>query len=72
MRASNGKWYVRFVVDGARMVNPVEVSAEVLRALRVFPEPGVFELAAQRAEAAAFRVEVKDTSAAPPTGSAGR
>jgi molecular chaperone HscA len=29
---------VRFVVDGARMVNPVEVSAEVLRALRTRAE----------------------------------
>src|SRR5207237_2952613 len=29
---------VRFVVDGARVVNPVEVSAEILRALRTRAE----------------------------------
>src|SRR3989454_2052834 len=46
--------------------------AERLRALRVVPQLRVFELAVQRREAALLRLEVKDTSAARPTGSAGR
>jgi hypothetical protein len=46
--------------------------AERLRALRVVPQLRVFELAVQRGEAALLRLEVKDTSAARSTGSAGR
>jgi hypothetical protein len=46
--------------------------AEVLRALRVVPQLGVFQLAVQRLEAALLRLEVKDTSAARPTAPAGR
>src|SRR5438552_3785184 len=46
--------------------------AEVLRALRVLPQLRVFELAVQRREAPGLRLEVKDTSAAPPTAPAGR
>src|SRR5207247_8590064 len=46
--------------------------AECLRALRVVPQLRVFERAVQRREAALLRLEVKDTSAARPTGSAGR
>src|SRR5207244_3231353 len=46
--------------------------AEVLRALRVLPQLRVFELAVQRRKAPGLRLEVKDTSAAPPTAPAGR
>jgi hypothetical protein len=46
--------------------------AEFLRALLVVPELGVFELAVQRLEAPLLGFEVKDTSAAPPTATAGR
>jgi len=46
--------------------------AEFLRALRVVPQLRVFELAIQRFEALGLRFEVKDTSAAPPTATAGR
>jgi len=46
--------------------------AELLRALRVLPQLRVLELAVQRREAALLRLVVKDTSAAPPTASAGR
>ena len=45
--------------------------AQLLRALRVFPQLGVFELAVQRRQALLLGVEVKDTSAAPPTAPAG-
>jgi hypothetical protein len=41
--------------------------AQLLRALRVLPQLGVFELPVQRREARLLGVEVKDTSAAPPT-----
>jgi hypothetical protein len=46
--------------------------AEFLRALLVFPELRVFQLAVQRFEASLLGIEVKDTSAAPPTVLAGR
>jgi hypothetical protein len=46
--------------------------AELLRALRVVPQLRVFELAIQRFQAVLLRLEVKDTSAARPTASAGR
>jgi len=41
--------------------------AEFLGALLVGPEPGVFELPVQRLQALFLGLEVKDTSAAPPT-----
>jgi len=46
--------------------------AELLRALRVVPQPGVLELAVQRREPAFLGLEVKDTSAARPSVIAGR
>jgi hypothetical protein len=45
--------------------------AELLRSLLVLPELGVFKLAIQRLEAPLLRLEVKDTSAALRTVSAG-
>jgi hypothetical protein len=44
--------------------------AELLRALRVLPQLGVFELPVQRRQALLLRREVKDTSAAPPIATA--
>jgi hypothetical protein len=46
--------------------------AELLGALRVLPQLRILELAVQRFEPALLRVEVKDTSAARPSGTAGR
>jgi len=46
--------------------------AEGLRALLVFPQLRVFQLAVQRVEATLLGVEVKDTSAAPATVFPGR
>jgi hypothetical protein len=46
--------------------------AELLRALRVLPQLRVFQLPVQRGEPRLFRLEVKDTSAARPTATAGR
>jgi hypothetical protein len=46
--------------------------ADFLRPLLVGPEPGVFLLAVQRRQALFLGLEVKDTSAARPTGSAVR
>jgi hypothetical protein len=46
--------------------------AELLGALRVLPQLRVLELAVQRFEPVLLRFEVKDTSAARPSGTAGR
>jgi hypothetical protein len=42
------------------------LAAELLRALGVVPDAGVFELAAYFGEPLRFRVDVKETSAARP------
>jgi len=47
------------------------LAPQLLRALRVVPQPGILELAVQRLEALLLGLEVKDTSAARWTGRKG-
>src|SRR5438034_48046 len=64
--------YAVFCLLPRRPLSTLFPYTTLFRSLRVVPQLRVFELAVQRREAALLRLEVKDTSAARPTGSAGR